>query len=52
MKKFPHLRRRLEEAEGGGNAGGDADDAESVAETGRGLRGQAAQRTDTAQRGR
>ncbi len=52
MKKFPHLRRRLEEAEGGGNAGGDAYYAESVAEAGGGLRGQAAQRSDTAQRGR
>jgi hypothetical protein len=52
MKKNRYLRRRLEKAEGGGNAGGDADDAERVAEAGRGLRRQAAQRTDTAQRGR
>jgi hypothetical protein len=52
MKKFPHLRRRLEKAEGGGNAGGDANDAESVAEAGRWLRRKAAQRADTAQRGR
>ncbi len=48
----PHLRRRLEKAEGGGNAGGDADDAESVAEAGGGLRRQAAQSADTAERGR
>ncbi len=52
IKTLPHLRRGLEEAKGGGNAGRDANDAESVAEAGGGLRGQAAQRSDTAQRGR